>query len=103
MSINVNKMYLINLFMKIVIVLVNWSDLDLYKPFNVVLYLLIIFEEIIFILIFKDEKKNLAKYFPAFWVIYLVSLLKPISLEGVSFLVLILFLGKLFLNNEEEI
>ena len=100
---SINKMYIINLFIKVIIVFLNRSGLNLYKPLNILLYLLIVFEEMIFVFIFKDEKENLVKYFPVFWLIYLISLLNPISLEGVSFIVLILFLGKLFLNNKEEI
>ena len=100
---SINKMYIINLFIKVIIVFLNRSGLNLYKPLNILLYLLIVFEEMIFVFIFKDEKENLVKYFPVFWLIYLISLLNPISLEGVSFIVLILFWGKLFLNNKEEI
>ena len=100
---NINKMYIINIIIKIIIVFLNKTELNLHRPLNVLLYFLIIFEEVIFVFIFKDEKNNLVKYFPAFWLIYLISLLKPISLEGVSFIILILFLGKLFLNDKEEL
>ena len=100
---NINKMYIVNIIIKIIIVFLNKTELNLHRPLNVLLYFLIIFEEVIFVFIFKDEKNNLVKYFPAFWLIYLISLLKPISLEGVSFIILILFLGKLFLNDKEEL
>ena len=100
---NINKMYIVNIIIKIIIVFLNRIELNLHRPLNILLYFLIIFEEIIFVFIFKDEKNNLVKYFPAFWLIYLISLLKPISLKGVSFIILILFLGKLFLNDKEEL